>query len=92
MLLNLNDHPDPESSKLERYLRNGLPGLTVRDPSTIVDAGGFFSAPFSSIRPSFAKTPCSVCPAAHMVLSTVWIMGASMLSAFNILKPQALDE
>ena len=34
---------------------------------------------------------CSVCPAAHMGLSTVWMMTAvSMLSAFDILK--SLDE
>lgn len=39
---------------------------------------------------SLKHTPCSVCPAAHLGLSTVWIMAASMLSAFDILKP--LDE
>ena len=91
MLHDENDYPDPEIFKPERYLKNGLPDPTVRDPATIVFGFGrrwvFFSAPFSSTRPSFAKTPCSVCPAAHMGLSTVWIMAASILSAFDILKP-----
>ena len=56
-----------------------------------LDGGGFFLLR-SLAQPSFAKkkTACSVCPAAHMGLSTVWIMAASMLSAFDILKP--LDE
>jgi cytochrome P450 len=36
MLHDENDYPDPESFKPERYLKNGLPDLTVRDPTTIV--------------------------------------------------------
>ena len=92
MLHDENDYPDPESFKPERYLKNGLPDMTVRDPATIVFGFGrrWVSAPSSDLRPSFAKTPYSVCPAAHMGLSTVWIMAASILSAFDILKP--LDE
>ena len=55
----------------------------------VLDVGGFF-LPRSLVQ-SFSKNNfCSVCPAAHMGLSTVWIMAASMLSAFDILKP--LDE
>ena len=36
MLHDENDYPDPESFKPERYLKNGLPDPTVRDPATIV--------------------------------------------------------
>ena len=51
MLRDENDYPDPESFKPERYLKNGLPDLSVRDPSTIVFGFGrrwVFSAPFAS--------------------------------------------
>ena len=36
MLHDEKDYPDPESFKPERYLKDGLPDLTVRDPTTIV--------------------------------------------------------
>ena len=51
MLRDENDYPDPESFKPERYLKNGLPDLSVRDPSTIVFGFGrrwVFSASFAS--------------------------------------------
>lgn len=51
MLNDENDYPDPESFKPERYLKNGLPDLTVRDPATIAFGFGrrlVFSALFSS--------------------------------------------
>lgn len=93
MLRDKKDYPDPESFKPERYLKNGLPDLTIRDPTTIVFGFGrrWVFLLRSLAQPTFAKkTSCSVCPAAHMGLSTVWIMAASILSAFDILKP--LDE
>jgi Cytochrome P450 len=93
MLRDENDYSDPESFTPERYLKNGLPDLTVRDPATIMFGFGrrWVFLLHSLAQQTFAiKTPCSVCPAAHMGLSTVWIMAASMLSAFEFLKP--LDE
>ena len=36
MLHDETDYPDPESFKPERFLKNGLPDLTVRDPAAIV--------------------------------------------------------
>ena len=36
MLRDENDYPDPESFKPERYLKNDLPDLSVRDPTTIM--------------------------------------------------------
>lgn len=35
MLHDENDYPNPESFKPERFLKNGLPDMTVRDPATI---------------------------------------------------------
>ena len=53
-----SDYPDPESFKPERYLKNGLPDLTVRDPTTIMFGfgrrWGFFWLR-SLARPTFAK-------------------------------------
>ena len=95
MLRDENDYPDPESFKPERYLKNDLPDLSVRDPATIMFGFGrrwvfFCSVLYHNQFSLKKKTSCSVCPAAHMGLSTVWIMAASILSAFDILKP--LDE
>ena len=57
MLHDENDYPDPESFKPERYLKDGLPDLTVRDPTTIVFGfgrrWGFLLR--SLAQPTFAK-------------------------------------
>ena len=62
MLHDEADYPDPESFKPERFLKDGLPDLTVRDPATITFGFGrrcffffFLSCPFLFQKWFFAK-------------------------------------
>ena len=80
MLHDENDYQDPETFKPERYLKNGLPDPTVHNPTMIVFGFGcqWGFLLLSLAQPTFAikKTLYSICPAAHMGLSTVWITAA----------------
>ena len=40
MLHDEKDYPDPERFNLERFLKNGLSDLAVRDPATIMSGFG----------------------------------------------------
>ena len=94
MLHDEKDYPDPERFNLERFLKNGLSDLAVRDPATIMSGFGrrwafYLRCSLPEGYPLLGHV-VSACPAAHIGLSTMWIMAASVLSTFDILKP--LDE